>query len=165
MRRAWLAISVCGLSVTLSAATLVCRRMIFDLGPKKLDHKPTQAALDSWKEYNKTHIPPKPKEILREIDLICPEVQLEQPEIGFLIAPAVSPEWDDQGLEVRVQITPAAAIEEVKNEAVHPAVYLPTILKVPTVPTEVPEPESLYLLLTGALAVSASRILSRARNV
>lgn len=160
MKHTWMAIGVCGLSILLAAETPVCKRLIFDLGLKKMGHKPSKATLAKWNEYNKTHIPPKPKKIMKELDLICPEIEPGSADINFILQPEVIPQWNNQEIsEALAQVSPAEVESEVEQadttsqtETFHSAFTTAKVASVP--PIQTPEPGSIFLLGTGLLGIA-----------
>lgn len=145
MKRTQLAIGVVGIAITLAAESPVCRRILVPV----IHPHHSKATLAKWAEWNKTHVPPTPKQVLAEIDLACPEVKtFDSDQVDFII-PTEPPVWIDSEVTPDTAVMPQVALVEIEY-------YLPsTPLFLPRLPAAapVPEPSSILLLLTGMLAV------------
>lgn len=142
MKRTHLAIGIIGIALTL-AAEPVCQRIVF----RAAHRHHSKATLASWAEWNKTHIPPKPKDILTELDLACPPMNLAAIDTGDFIPVEVVPVWEPVEFEPDVTVA-ALDVPDIDNPSVG---YVPAPPFVPygaAVPT--PEPWPLGLVLLGA---------------
>ena len=140
MKRTHLAIGVVGIAITLAAEIPACHRIVF----RAVHRHHSKATLASWAEWNKTHVPPKPKEILAELDLACPPVDLAAIDTSDFIPAKVVPNWEP------VEIEPGVTTLDVP-EAGNPT--LGYVLTPPFVPyaaaVTTPEPWPLGLILLG----------------
>jgi hypothetical protein len=89
MKRTQLAIGIVAVALTL-AAEPVCQRLVF----RAAHRHHSKATLASWAEWNKTHVPLKPKEIIAELDLACPPLDVAAIDTGDFIPAEVVPTWE-----------------------------------------------------------------------
>jgi hypothetical protein len=145
MKHTYLAISLIGVAITLAAEIPACHRIIFRVVP----HHHSKATLAKWAEWNKTHVPPSPKEILAELDLACPPVDLEEIDTGDFIPAEVVPAWEPVEFEPDVTLV---ALEVPETD--YPSFgYALTPPFAPYALTPVPEPWTFGMVAVGMAAM------------
>jgi len=161
MRRTWLVIGICGVSVML-AAEPVCKRLIWHVPlphrpAKKLDHKPTARTIARWRAWDEATT-------LREYDLACEPVATLDASPTTLVKDVETPAV--AMLDLPVGLIDAAPVPEytvaevsVGSEPVLPWISPPLYL-VPEIPqalTQTPEPGPLWLVLLGLTVLLVKR--------
>ena len=146
MKRTHLAIGIVGIAITLAAEIPACHRIVF----RAVRRHHSKATLASWAEWNKMHEPPKPKEILAELDLACPPVDLAAIDTGDFIPAEVVPTWEPVEIEPDVTVA-ALEVPEADNLTLGYVLTPPFVPYAVAVPTPEPWPIGLVLLGTSCL--------------
>jgi hypothetical protein len=167
MKRTQLAIAVIGVAITLAAESPICRRIVFHT----VHRRHSKAVLSSWAEWNKMHGPPKPKDILAELDLACPPIDLANTAANDFVPLNPWPVWNQPEMEpddfVAANPSPTLNQPEIGSNERHilqslgvlEAQEAPilTFYVGPPAPTPVPEPTTVALVGSGLLALLAKR--------
>jgi hypothetical protein len=155
MKRTHLAIAIVGVSVLLAAETPICRRILIPV----IHRHHSKATLAKWAEWNKTHVPPTPKQILAEIDLVCAAIPTQHLDLDTFVLPVDAPVWVEPSVEPHPAklsapgyVIPERTVLAVQSIYSLPGGPFPVAYQPPTV-APVPEPSAIYLMLTGIIAL------------
>lgn len=151
MRRAWLVVGICGMSVIL-AAEPVCKRLSWHVplphrAAKKLDHKPTAKTLAGWKAWDAART-------LREYDLACGPAATLDASVDGVLQPVEVPPWTEEAVDIPVvllsgSLYSSSGVEDISDVTPPQFIYLSAPPPVTTVTAETPEPASIWLMLAG----------------
>ena len=153
----------------------LCRRLVREYKEKRVRNKVSKLTAARWAEWNKTHpnfhphLRPKykliPEETVKEVEFAC-QVPTKSVEITDNLTPVV-PDFTFDAPPVKVVLPPPAlpTVVEVSTVSTPPPPFLPPYSPgVPPGAAPVPEPSSLLLTFTGALAVGTSLIFARRKS-
>jgi hypothetical protein len=131
---------------TLLAAEPICHRLVLPAVHKHY----SKATITKWTAYNaRHHIKPKAKEILAELDIVCAEIKTQDvDQVGFIL-PTDGPLWIDD--EVSVPVDTVGLVVPAESDFYLPAGHTETN----SIPSQVPEPSSIYLMITGFVGMLA----------